>query len=88
MDFLSAMFKGIGDTFTAGASVDKAKLANENAAKDRDFAYASLYEQSKLGKLSYVINDAALEQKIVTATLISVVLLIGIIIFLRFRKNG
>ncbi|HTN47199.1 MAG TPA: hypothetical protein VL098_12695 [Flavipsychrobacter sp.] len=86
MDFLSAMFKGIGDTFTAGAKVDSTKLENERAAKERELAYATLYEQTKLGKLNFVLGDAASEQKIIVTVITAVVVLIGLIIVMRFRK--
>lgn len=81
-----AMFKGIGDTFTAGAAANKLQ-SNERMAKlDRQLTREQLAALSDSDRLAYLANQARSENMIIYIVVISAIVLIVSIIIFRRRK--
>lgn len=83
MDFLGAMFKGIGDTFTAGANVNLGQMNERNVKRQIALGEETLRTNEELAKLNLVADLES--QKIKKQALIVAGLLCLLIIILTFR---
>ena len=82
-DFLGAMFKGIGDTFTAGANVNLGQMNERNVKRQIALGEETLRTNEELAKLNLVADLES--QKIKKQALIVAGLLCLLIIILTFR---
>ena len=81
MEWLGAMFKGIGDTFTAGAAVDQAKIAQETQRQNIDFNRQALSLQDLQFKAGAVLESNNTQRNMILGIMgiVAVVVIIFII---------
>ena len=86
MDFLGAMFEGIGKTFESGAKVDVAKLQAEQDNKNRELNFMAIDSQNEIARINYLNADGSTEKAIVILVVVAVLLLSAFIIFRSTKK--
>lgn len=85
MEFLGAMFKGIGDTFTAGKDVNVAQIGERVARENRSLTREQLATDQQLAQLDYLNRAAATEFKNQALLIGAVVVLFTVALI--FRKK-
>ncbi len=83
MEWLGAMFKGIGDTFTAGANVNAAQINERNVKRELAFQSQALAAQTESNKLSYLLQTGEQEQRTLMIAVGAFVLLLVIMIIIK-----
>lgn len=87
MEWLGAMFKGIGDTFTAGSNVNVAKMNERTALRQQQLEQDYLTTLGQQGRLGFIMNDSQQEAKIINTVVIGAVIIVAIIIYVKLRKK-
>ena len=85
MDWLGAMFEGIGKTFEAGANVNLGQMNERNTKRQLAYARDALDAQSAQSRLEFLISADAGERKLLIIVLVSVLVIIALAII--FRKK-
>lgn len=83
MEWLSAMFKGIGDTFTAGANVNIAQISERNNKREISLGQESLATQYEISKLNFITDQKNQQNRTTLIVLVFLFLLTGILIYKR-----
>lgn len=86
MEFLGAMFKGIGDTFTAGSQAHQAVIGERNQRRQLDFEREMLSAQGQMGALSFVMGSKQQQTQMVVVIIVAVLALLGIMLIFRKKK--
>jgi len=86
IDFLGAMFKGIGDTFTAGASVHNGLMNERNIQRQLAFDRESLAAMDEQGLLSFLMSKKQQETTLIIVVMVAILLILGLLIFFRKKK--
>ncbi len=87
MDFLGAMFQGIGDTFTAGANVNLGQMQERAQKRQIEFDKLALDSAEDIEKYRYLSSISNTQNRIYQIVIIAVVLLISIAFYLKFRNK-
>lgn len=85
MDFLGAMFEGIGKTFEAGANVNLGQIGERNLKRQLAFGSEQLAADAQNAKLGYLLNLS--QQQTRTITIVIVALIVFVTVLLLFRKK-
>lgn len=86
MEWLGALFKGIGDTFTAGSQAHQALIGERNLRQQLAFNREALEAGQTSGMLSFLLSKRQQEANIVMIVVATIMLLL-IVIFI-FRKRS
>lgn len=78
-----AMFKGIGDTFTAGSNAHRALIGERNLKRQLAFDREALDYQQSGGLLSFVIASRQQQQQLITLVIVAVIVVIAIMMIFR-----
>lgn len=84
MDFLGAMFEGIGKTFEAGANVNLGQIGERMQKRQLAFDREALEAGSNQSRLEYLLNSASGERQILIIAVIAVIIVI--VAALIFKK--
>lgn len=83
-DFLSAMFQGIGDTFTAGANVNLGQMNERNVKRQIALQEATLRSDEELAQIQ-LLQTLKVEQTKKQAIII--IGIIGLFFLILYFKN-
>lgn len=86
MEWLGAMFKGIGDTFTAGKDVNIAQIQERLNRENIAFGNRQLEAQSQSDTLSYLLGASRSDNQLLIISIIAVVVLLIVIFWIRKNK--
>lgn len=84
MEFLGAMFKGIGDTFTAGANVNLGQMNERNVKRQIALSEDTLRADQELAQ--YDLLKAMEAEKFKKMGLIAISLLLLLFMLLKYRN--
>lgn len=85
MEFLSAMFKGIGDTFTAGASVNLGQMNERNVKRQALLAENTLRTDSELAQYDLLRSMEAERTKKIALIIFALIALFFLILYFKAR---
>lgn len=85
MDFLGAMFEGIGQTFTAGKDVNLGQMAERAQKRQIEFDKFALSNSKDLAKYEFLNSQGNQQNKLNQIIIIAVVLLIAVAFYLKFK---
>lgn len=86
MDFFSSMFQGIGDTFTAGAEVNKAQIGEREQKRQLEVDKKAILAGVLQTKYDYLIQDAQAERKLITIVVVALIAVLALLVIFRRRK--
>ncbi len=81
------LWKGIGDTFTAGKDVNLGQMAQRAQKRQLEFDKLALDSAEDIEKYKYLSSISATQNRIYQIVIIAVVLLISIAFYLKFRNK-
>lgn len=87
MDFLSALFSAIGDTFKAGASVNIAQISERNAKRQIEFGKQQLEAQAASDRLAWLTLDSKATGNMITLAIVLMVIGVIVLLVLNHKKK-
>lgn len=85
MDF-GAMFKGIGDTFTAGKEVNIAQIQERLNRENIQAGNRALEAQGQASTLAYLLGASQQDNQLLMIAIVSVVVLLIVIYLIRRNR--
>lgn len=86
MEFLGAMFKGIGDTFTAGANVNMAQIAERNQKRQIEYQRMALDYEAGNNRLGALLGMKAQDAQLVRWVVVAGVAVFMIIVIMKIWR--
>lgn len=83
MEFLGAMFEGIGKTFEAGAQVNLGQMNERNIRLQTNLQRDALEYQAEGDALNYLLTSKSQETRLITIVLIACIVMVGLLIIFR-----
>lgn len=86
MEWLGAMFKGIGDTFMAGSQAHQALIGERNLKRQLAFDKEALAVSGEQGMLAWLMQKRSQETTLVIVIITGIIVMLAVMLIFRRKK--